>query len=157
MTHVQGNRIHLDREGRAISMANGLLMLKNRLAPVECSQRCKLHRLERSPITVENADAVLSEELAHGLVLSPGCAPQGPRGTIGKHQLSITAADKIGTDREGIQDQLQQGTPRLRLGVQTAFALLQAALLRDVPAKRDAADDAAVCTPRRRRGVPCCN
>jgi len=35
LTHVQGNRIHLDREGRAIGMANGLLVLMNRLALVE--------------------------------------------------------------------------------------------------------------------------
>ncbi len=40
---------------------------------------------------------------------------------------------------------MQQRSPRLRLSVHTAFALLQAALLRDVPAKDDTADEAAVC------------
>jgi len=149
LTHVQGNGIHLDREDRAIRMANGLLMLMNRLALVESTERRQLRRLKRTSISAKNADAVLSKELAHGLLLSPGCTPQGRRSTIGEHQLSITPSDKVGTDREGIQDQLQQGTSRFRLGVQTAFALLQAAALRDVPAKYDAADDAAVCVAYR--------
>jgi hypothetical protein len=134
LTHVQGNRIHLDWEGRAIRTANGLLMLKNRLAMVERSEGCKLRILKRTSISAKNADTVLSQELAHGLLLSPGCTPHSCRSTIGEHQLSITPVDEIDTDRQGIQDQLQQCSTRLRLGVQTAFALLQAATLRDVPA-----------------------
>src|SRR5947209_13716124 len=126
-------------------MANGLLVLMNRLALVESTERCQLHRLKRTSISAKNADAVLAKELAHGLLLSPGCTPYGRRGTIGEHQPSITPADKIDTDREGIQDQLQQRSTRFRLSVHTAFALLQAALLRDVPAKDDTADEAAVC------------
>src|SRR5438105_8944212 len=130
-------------------MANGLLVLMNRLALVECSQRCQLRRFERTSISAKNADAVLANELAHGLLLSPGCTPYGRRSTIGEHQLSITPADKMDTDREGIQDQLQQRSPRFRLSVHTAFALLQAALLRDVPAKDDTTDEAAVCVAYR--------
>src|SRR5437667_10634759 len=101
-------------------MANGLLVLMNRLALVESSERCQLRRFERTSISAKNADAVLAKELAHGLALSPGCAPHARRGTIGEHQLSITPADKIGTDREGIQGQLKQRSPRPRLGVHRA-------------------------------------
>src|SRR2546421_57313 len=130
-------------------MANGLLVLMNRLALVESTERCQLRRFERTSISAKNADAVLAKELAHGLLLSPGCTPYGRRSTIGEHQLSITPADKMDTDREGIQDQLQQRSTRFRLSVHTAFALLQAALLRDVPAKEDTADEAAVCVTYR--------
>src|SRR5438874_10099398 len=130
-------------------MANGLLVLMNRLALVESTERWQLRWLKRTSISAKNADAVLAKELAHGLLLPPGCSPQGRRSTIGEHQPSITPADKIGTDREGIQDQLQQRSPRLRLSVHTAFALLQAALHRDVPAKHDTANDAPVCVAYR--------
>src|SRR5437868_8632677 len=130
-------------------MANGLLVLMNRLALVESTERCQLRRFERTSISAKNADAVLAKELAHGLLLSPGCTPYGRRSTIGEHQPSITPADKMDTDREGIQDQLQQRSTRFRLSVHTAFALLQAALLRDVPAKDDTADEAAVCVTYR--------
>src|SRR6266704_3715038 len=130
-------------------MANGLLVLMNRLALVESTEGCQPRRFERTSISAKNADAVLAKELAHGLLLSPGCTPYGRRSTIGEHQLSIMPADKMDTDREGIQDQLQQRSPRFRLSVHTAFALLQAALLRDVPAKDDTADEAAVCVAYR--------
>src|SRR6266700_1047608 len=130
-------------------MANVLVVLMNRLALVESTEGCQLRRFERTSISAKNADAVLAKELAHGLLLSPGCTPYGRRSTIGEHQLSIMPADKMDTDREGIQDQLQQRSPRFRLSVHTAFALLQAALLRDVPAKDDTADEAAVCVAYR--------
>src|SRR5256885_4775459 len=130
-------------------MANGLLVLMNRLALVESTERCQLRRVKRTSISAKNADAVLAKELAHGLLLPPGCSPQGRRSTIGVHQPSLSPAEKMGTDREGIQDQLQQRSPRFRLSVHTAFALLQAALLRDVPAKDDTADDTAVCVAYR--------
>src|SRR5579864_5429706 len=92
----------------AVGAANGFLVLAHSLSLLNSTQGYPLRRPKGLTSGAVQPDLLLGYKCLHGLVIEPGCTPQGFGRMVSQHKACILASDQIDADGQFIENQLKQ-------------------------------------------------